>query len=69
MYVTSTEQGSRQRVQALAEQLHREHYPFLLRIAVRNAANHADAEEVVQDAFVSLIDHFAPTGRAPPLAG
>jgi RNA polymerase sigma factor (sigma-70 family) len=68
MYASTTEQSRRAKVQAIAERLYRQRYPYLLRIAVKNAANEADAEEALQDAFVSFIDHFDPSGEAPPLA-
>ena len=68
MYATSTEQRRRNEVQTLAEQLYRERYHYLLRIAVKNAANLADAEEAVSEAFASFIRAFDPGGGAPPLA-
>jgi RNA polymerase sigma factor (sigma-70 family) len=64
----STEQGRGARVKALAANLYTEHYSYLLGIATRNAANRADAEEAVQEAFASFIRAFDPCGGAPPLA-
>jgi DNA-directed RNA polymerase specialized sigma24 family protein len=64
----STKQRNRERVQALADQLYRERHRYLMRIAARNAASHADAEEAMQDAFISFIDHYEPDSEAPPLA-
>jgi RNA polymerase sigma factor (sigma-70 family) len=64
----STDQPSRERVKALAEQLYRERRRYLLRIALRNAAGPADAEEAVQEAFAAFIRAFDPDGGAPPLA-
>jgi DNA-directed RNA polymerase specialized sigma24 family protein len=64
----STEQRSREQVQALADRLHREHRHYLLRIAIKNAANRDDAEEAVQFAFLAFLEHFDPGGEAPPLA-
>ncbi len=68
MYASTTEQRSRERVRVLAEQLYRERYDHLLRIAATNAANRDDAEEAVQFAFLAFIEHFDPEGEAPPLA-
>ena len=41
MHASTDEQRSRERIQALAEQLYRERYRYLLGIAVKNAANRA----------------------------
>ena len=68
MYASSAEQRRRNEVQTLAEQLYRERYHYLLRIAVKNAANRDDAEEAVSEAFASFIRAFDPGGEAPPLA-
>lgn len=68
MYASTAEQRSRERVQVLAEQLYRKRYPHLFRIALKNAANHDDAEEAVNEAFASFLRAFDPTGEAPPLA-
>ena len=68
MYARTAEQRSRERVQALAEQLYRERYPYLLRIAAKNAANPDDAEEAVNEAFAAFLRAFDPDGKAPPLA-
>lgn len=62
----STEQRRRARVQALADELYRERYHHLLRIARANAFNRADAEEATQDAFASFIEHFDPERRGTP---
>lgn len=62
-----TEQRNRERVQALADQLYRERYHYLLRIARRNGAGD-DADDAVNDAFAAFIDKFDPDGEAPPLA-
>ena len=67
-YDSSVEQYRDVRVQTLAEQLYREHYPRLLRIAVSNAANRTDAEEAVQFAFLAFLQKFDPESGAPPLA-
>jgi DNA-directed RNA polymerase specialized sigma24 family protein len=64
----STEQRSSERVHVLAEELHREHRHYLMRIAIKNAANRDDAEEAVQFAFLAFLEHFDPNGEAPPLA-
>jgi RNA polymerase sigma factor (sigma-70 family) len=68
MYTTSTEQQRRTEVQGLAEQLYRERRRYLLRIATRNAASEADAEEAVQDAFLAFVCEYDPASGAPPLA-
>ncbi|HVC07654.1 MAG TPA: sigma-70 family RNA polymerase sigma factor [Solirubrobacterales bacterium] len=68
MYANSAEQSRDAQVQALAERLYRERYPYLLRIAAKNAPSHADAEEAVSEAFASFIRAFDPDGEAPPLA-
>ena len=60
--------GSRSEVRELAAQLYRQRYPYLLRIALSNADNEADAEEAVNEAFASFIRAFDPGGEAPPLA-
>ena len=64
----STDQPRRERVQALTEQLYRERRRYLLRIALRNGAGPADAEEAVQEAFAAFIRAFDPDRGAPPLA-
>jgi DNA-directed RNA polymerase specialized sigma24 family protein len=68
MYASTTEQQRRNQVQALAEQLYRERYDYLLRIAVKHAANREDAEEAVHFSFSALIDKYDPAGGSPPLA-
>jgi DNA-directed RNA polymerase specialized sigma24 family protein len=68
MYATSTEQRRRTEVQGLADRLYRERRRYLLRIAVRNAASEADAEEAVQDAFLAFVCEYDPGSGAPPLA-
>jgi DNA-directed RNA polymerase specialized sigma24 family protein len=64
----STEQRSRERVQVLADQLCRERYHYLLRIATKNTANAEDAADAVQFAFSAFLDKFDPDCEAPPLA-
>jgi RNA polymerase sigma factor (sigma-70 family) len=68
MYITTPEQRKRSQVQALATTLYRQRYSDLLRIARRNAATDADAEEALQEAFLSFISHFDPDGPAPAIA-
>lgn len=68
MYASGAEQQRGNGVQAVADQLYRERYPHLLRIAIRNAVTEADAEESVNDAFAAFISAFDPSGGAPPLA-
>jgi DNA-directed RNA polymerase specialized sigma24 family protein len=68
MYASSPEQSRRARVQALATQLHRERYGYLLRIARRHGGRGVDPDEAVQDAFAAFLDAFDPDGEAHPLA-
>ena len=68
MYASSAEQHRDARVQSLAEQLYRERYPYLLRIATRHAPSHADAEEAVSEAFAAFLRAFDAESGAPPLA-
>jgi RNA polymerase sigma factor (sigma-70 family) len=68
MYASTTEQRSRERVQALAEKLYCERHHHLVRIALKNGAGPEDAEEAVNDSFASFIRAFDPDGGAPPLA-
>jgi DNA-directed RNA polymerase specialized sigma24 family protein len=65
---TSTEQRNRERVQVLADQLYRERFHYLLRIARANGAGRDDAPDSVNDAFSAFIDKFDPDCEAPPLA-
>jgi RNA polymerase sigma factor (sigma-70 family) len=58
----------RAEVQALAAELYAQRRSYLLAIATRNAANHADAEEAVQFAFLAFLEHFDPEGDAPAVA-
>jgi RNA polymerase sigma-70 factor (ECF subfamily) len=62
---TSTRAG---RTRQIAEQLFRDHRPFLVAIAERNSAHATDAEEALQDAFLAFLDHFDPANDTPPLA-
>ncbi len=68
MYATSTEQRQRARVQELATELYREQRSRLLSIAKSNSATDADAEEALQEAFLSFISKFNPDGPAPAIA-
>lgn len=63
----STEQRNRERVQVLADQLYRERYHYLVRIARRNGAGD-DAPDAVNDSFTAFIDKFDLDCGAPPLA-
>jgi RNA polymerase sigma factor (sigma-70 family) len=63
----STEQSKRARVESLATQIYSQHRPQLLAIARSNAANAADAEEALQEAFLSFLSHFDPEGPAPAI--
>jgi RNA polymerase sigma factor (sigma-70 family) len=62
------EKQSRAEVRQLAAELYCERRNYLLRIARANAATHADAEEALQEAFVSFLRAFDPAHGAPPLA-
>lgn len=62
----STEQRNRERVQVLADQLYRDRYHYLVRIARRNGAGD-DADDAVNDAFAAFIDKFDPASGSPPL--
>ena len=52
----------------LATRLYAEQRTYLLSIARRNAANEADTEEALQEAFASFLRGFDPARGAPPLA-
>jgi len=65
MYANA-EQRNRERVKVLADQLYRERYHYLLRIARRNGAGD-DADDAVNDAFAAFIDKFDPASGSPPL--
>ena len=54
-------------VRQLATQIYAERREYLLSIARNNATGEADAEEALQEAFVSFIGHFDPDRGAPPL--
>jgi RNA polymerase sigma factor (sigma-70 family) len=55
-------------VRRLAAEIYKERHAYLWRIARRNAASAADAEEALQDAFVFFISDYDPKLGAPPLA-
>ncbi|HEX3361789.1 MAG TPA: sigma factor [Solirubrobacterales bacterium] len=55
-------------VQRLAGEIYEEHYAYLLRIAKRNAATTADAEEAVQETFANFLRAYDPDAGAPALA-
>jgi DNA-directed RNA polymerase specialized sigma24 family protein len=69
MYASSAEQQRHNRVQVLADKLYRERYHYLLRIALKNAADSEDAAEAVQFAFLAFLGHYDPDGEAPPSPG
>lgn len=60
---SSTEEARR-----LAAELYADNYRHLLRIARRNAASEADAEEATQDAFTYFLADYDPAAGSPPLA-
>jgi DNA-directed RNA polymerase specialized sigma24 family protein len=62
------EPSSDNEVRRLASGLYAEGRDYLLAIARANATGEADAEEALQEAFVSFIRHFDPGRGAPPLA-
>jgi DNA-directed RNA polymerase specialized sigma24 family protein len=62
------EEGRQREVCELAVELYREHRGYLLVIACRNAASRADAEEALQEAFISFMRAYDPGRGAPPLA-
>ena len=68
MYASSSEQQRRAQVQALAGQIYDAHRSRLLAIAKRNCDSGGQAEDALQDAFISFIEHFDPASEAPPLA-
>lgn len=55
-------------VRELAARIYAEKCSYLLRIANRNAATAADAEEALQEAFLHFISGYDPDSGAPPLA-
>jgi DNA-directed RNA polymerase specialized sigma24 family protein len=55
-------------VRAMASQIYAARRAPLLRVAERNSACAADAEEALQDAFLAFIESYDPGGEAPPLA-
>jgi RNA polymerase sigma factor (sigma-70 family) len=61
-------ESTTEEVREIAAELYAGRYRYLLRIARRNAATAADAEEALQDAFVFFISDYDPSLGAPPLA-
>ena len=59
---------SQPQVRRLANQLFTDRRDYLLAIARRNAHTEVDAQEALQEAFVSFIAHFDPRRGAQPLA-
>jgi RNA polymerase sigma factor (sigma-70 family) len=59
---------SQPQVRRLAAELYATKRDYLLAIARKNAHTEADAEEALQEAFVSFIAKFDPDRGAPPLA-
>ena len=68
MYASTAQQRRDAQVQALAGQIYDAHRGRLLAIARHNCEGAEQAEEALQDAFISFIEHFDPDGEAPPLA-
>jgi DNA-directed RNA polymerase specialized sigma24 family protein len=62
-----SESGS-QAAHRLAADIYEQRYGHLLRIARRNAASPADAEEALQDAFTYFLADYDPAAGAHPLA-
>lgn len=54
-------------VRELATRLYREQRRFLLAIARPHTTSAADAEEALNEAFISFINHYDPNGPAPAL--
>jgi DNA-directed RNA polymerase specialized sigma24 family protein len=61
-------ESSTEEVRKLAGEIYTERYAYLLRIAKRNAASAADAEEALQDAFTFFLADYDPAAGAHPLA-
>ena len=61
------EPRSNAKVHQLATRLYREQRGFLLAIARPHATSAADAEEALNEAFISFINHYDPDGPAPAL--
>jgi DNA-directed RNA polymerase specialized sigma24 family protein len=61
-------ESTTEEVRRLAGEIYTERYAYLLRIAKRNAASAADAEEALQDAFTFFLADYDPAAGAPPLA-
>jgi DNA-directed RNA polymerase specialized sigma24 family protein len=55
-------------VRAMAGKIYAARRDHLLGVAERNAACAADADEALQDAFLTFIESYDPAGEAPPLA-
>ena len=68
MYANTAEQHRDVEVQVLAGQIYDAHRSRLLAIAKRNCDSGGQAEEALQEAFISFIEHFDPATEAPPLA-
>jgi RNA polymerase sigma factor (sigma-70 family) len=62
------EEGRQRQVRELAVELYREHQGYLLLIARRHAVSNADAEEALQEAFISFMRAYDSGRGAPPLA-
>jgi DNA-directed RNA polymerase specialized sigma subunit, sigma24 homolog len=60
--------SSQSEVRQLANEIYAERREYLLSIARNNATGEAEAEEALQEAFVSFIRHFDPERGAPPMA-
>jgi DNA-directed RNA polymerase specialized sigma24 family protein len=60
-------ESSTEEVRRLAAELYADKRAYLLRIAERNAASAADAEEDLQDTFANFISGWDPAGEAPAL--
>jgi RNA polymerase sigma factor (sigma-70 family) len=58
----------RSEVEALASRLYAERRSYLLRIAERNSLNRDDAEDALQETFITFVRAYDPAGGAHPLA-
>lgn len=61
-------ESSAPEVHRLAADIYTERHAYLLKIARRNAATDADAEEALQDAFAFFLADYDPAAGSPPLA-
>jgi RNA polymerase sigma factor (sigma-70 family) len=68
MYEQDRQDDRDRRVREQAAKLYGEQRGFLTAIARLNSRSKVEAEEAVQEAFVSFVRHFDPGRGAPPIA-